>query len=169
MRQLSFGVVDLELHSEIAPRLREEAQAATESGALSDQRAEGELTSELDQAQGEEIMDRVRELFSDFAPDPSFADLHNLTSFSHLFAGGYAAGYYSYLWSEVLDADVFTRFAEEGVLNGETGRAFVRSILSRGDSEDPEALFREFMGRDPDPEALLVRNLGEMEAVQASR
>jgi oligopeptidase A len=134
MRQLSFGSVDLSLHSDLAPR--------------------------IDEVGPDDVMEYARQRFLRFAPEPRFADFHILTSFTHLFAGGYAAGYYSYLWSEVLDADAFTRFQERGIFDPETGRRFLGSILSRGDSEEPEVLFREFMGRDPDAKALLERNLG---------
>lgn len=138
MRQLSFGTLDLLLHTEFAER----AETASES----------------------DLMAFAVERFREFQPDPSFAEYHILTSFTHLFSGGYAAGYYSYLWSEVLDADAFTRFREEGIFNPATGREYLGTILSRGDSADPEELFREFMGRDPDPEALLARNLEPLEA-----
>jgi oligopeptidase A len=146
MRQLSFGTLDLALHGEFAPQM----SGDPDPEATGD---EGE--------RGQEVMKFAEKRLLPFSPDPAFAKSDILTTFTHVFTGGYAAGYYSYLWSEVLDADAFSRFKEEGIFNRETGRAYVDAILSRGDSADPEELFREFMGRDPEPSALLERNLGE--------
>jgi len=79
------------------------------------------------------------------------------TSFSHIFAGGYAAGYYSYKWAEVLDADTFELFEQEGLYNLEVATKYRDEILSRGGSEAPEILYKRFRGRDADPDALLRR------------
>jgi oligopeptidase A len=83
-------------------------------------------------------------------------DWHRLPhTFSHIFAGGYAAGYYSYLWAEVLSADAFSRFEENGVLNQQIGEDFRRSILSVGGSRPALESFIEFRGREPQTAALL--------------
>ena len=79
------------------------------------------------------------------------------TAFAHIFAGGYAAGYYSYKWAEVLEADAFDRFKEEGIFNRETAESFRANVLSRGGSAHPMELFVGFRGRKPDPDALLRR------------
>ncbi len=76
-------------------------------------------------------------------------------AFSHIFAGGYAAGYYSYLWADVLAADAFSRFEEEGIFNRETGQSFLDNILTRGGSEEPMELFKRFRGREPQLDAML--------------
>lgn len=86
-------------------------------------------------------------------PSPSWGRFPH--AFSHIFAGGYAAGYYSYLWAEVLSADAYSRFEEEGIFNAETGKSFLDNILSRGGSEEPMALFKRFRGREPQLDAML--------------
>jgi oligopeptidase A len=130
MRQLSFGTVDLDLHVRFDP-----------------------------ERDGDPV-ERSRRVMAAFQPEPRFADDHFIAGFAHIFSGGYAAAYYSYLWSAVLEADAFSRFAGEGVFSRAVGTDLVDAILSQGDSADPAELFRRFMGRDPDPEALLRRDLG---------
>jgi len=127
MRQLGFGFVDLALHRE------------------------------WDGKTG--VIEYSRAILEKFAPAPLPPDYAMIAGFTHLFGSpvAYGAGYYSYKWAEVLDADAFTRFRNEGVFNEKVGREYREKILARGDSEDPAVLYRNFMGRDPDPEALLER------------
>lgn len=78
-------------------------------------------------------------------------------AFAHIFAGGYSAGYYSYMWSEVLDADAFELFQEKGIFNKEVSQSFLNNILSKGGTEKPMVLYKRFRGREPKPEAMLKR------------
>jgi oligopeptidase A len=125
LRQIEFSVFDMRLHQEYDPALPTNIR---------------------------ELLDDVRTAVAVVKP-PAFNRFQH--SFTHIFGGGYAAGYYSYKWAEVLSADAFARFEEEGLFNVETGRAFLRSILERGGSQPAAELFREFRGREPSVDALL--------------
>jgi peptidyl-dipeptidase Dcp len=80
------------------------------------------------------------------------------TQFGHLFAGGYAAGYYSYKWAEVLDADAFSVFKEKGLFNKEVAKSFRENILEKGGTEHPMVLYKRFRGHEPTVDALLERS-----------
>lgn len=79
------------------------------------------------------------------------------TFFNHIFSGGYSAGYYAYLWAEVLDADAFNAFEQKGIFDKETASAFRKNILEKGNTEDPMVLYKRFRGAEPNPEALIKR------------
>jgi oligopeptidase A len=130
MRQLGFGYLDLMLHTEYSPERDGDPVAYT------------------------------RRLLQDYSPAPLPPWHAMIAGFSHLFGGpvGYAAAYYSYKWAEVLDADAFTRFRDHGIFSREIGGEFRDKVLSRGNAQDPAQLYRDFMGREPDPQALLERS-----------
>ncbi len=125
VRQLELSIFDMRLHSEFSP-----------DGRLSIQ----------------DVLDDVRREVAVMIP-PEFNRFQH--SFGHIFSGGYAAGYYSYKWAEVLSADAFSKFEENGIFNRKTGEEFMHSILEAGGSEEPMVLFKRFRGREPSIDALL--------------
>lgn len=135
LRQIEFSLFDFRLHAEYDPANPHSAQA---------------------------VLQQVRNEVAVVQP-PAFNRFEN--SFSHIFAGGYAAGYYSYKWAEVLSADAFSRFEDEGIFNSTTGESFLHEILQQGGSKTPMELFTQFRGREPQIDALLrhsgIVNTGE--------
>lgn len=125
LRQLEFGIFDFRLHHTFVP---------------------GKVN---------QILDTLKAVKSQVAVIKGVDWARTPHSFSHIFAGGYAAGYYSYLWAEVLSADAYSRFEEEGIFNPITGKSFLDEILTRGGSEEPMAFFKRFRGREPQLDALL--------------
>ena len=89
---------------------------------------------------------------------PTVSETCMSTQFSHIFAGGYSAGYYSYKWAEVLDADAFSLFKQKGIFNEEVANSFRNNILSKGGTEHPMILYKRFRGQEPTIDALLIRN-----------
>ncbi|MDB6096388.1 MAG: oligopeptidase [Francisellaceae bacterium] len=128
VRQLEFSLFDLLLHMEDKPQTELSIQS---------------------------LLDKVRKEVSVMIP-PSFNRFQN--SFSHIFAGGYSAGYFSYKWAEVLSSDVFDKFLNDGIFNSETGYAFRQQFLELGGSVDALELFKNFRGREPNIEALLEQS-----------
>lgn len=125
LRQLEFGLFDFRLHHNYQPN------------------------------KADQILDQLKSVKQQVAVIKGVEWARTPHSFSHIFAGGYAAGYYSYLWAEVLSADAYSRFEEEGIFNPTTGKSFLDEILTRGGSEEPMTLFERFRGRKPTLDALL--------------
>jgi oligopeptidase A len=125
MRQLEFSLFDFKMHAQYSPE------------------------------HGDEIQKVLNQIRDDYAviKAPEFNRFQH--SFGHIFGGGYAAGYYSYKWAEVLSSDAFSRFEEEGVFNPAVGQDFLSNILEKGGSQEPSALFKAFRGREPKIDALL--------------
>ncbi|MGB5417352.1 M3 family metallopeptidase, partial [Algibacter sp.] len=97
------------------------------------------------------------EIFKNTSLYPETKETCMSTSFSHIFQGGYSSGYYSYKWAEVLDADAFEYFKEEGIFNKKVADKFKNNVLSQGGTDNPMTLYKHFRGQEPKPEALLRR------------
>jgi len=106
----------------------------------------------------ESTVDFEHKVLAPTAVMPAIEGVAMSPQFTHIFSGGYAAGYYSYKWAEVLEADAFSLFKEKGIFNKEAAASFRENILSKGNLEDADVLYRKFRGRDPRPEALLEQN-----------
>jgi Zn-dependent oligopeptidase len=127
LRQLSFGLLDMSWHANEDPTI---------------------VTS---------VKEHESEAFGETSLYPDVSENCMSTAFSHIFQGGYSSGYYSYKWAEVLDADAFEYFKEEGIFNKTVADKFKAFVLSQGGTEDPMTLYKRFRGQEPKPEALLRR------------
>ena len=127
VRQIEFSLFDFRMYYEYQPQ--------------------SELTGSI-----QKILDEVRSEVAVITP-PSYNRFQH--GFSHIFAGGYAAGYYSYKWAEVLSADAFSLFEEKGIFDSATGAAFLECVLEKGGTNEPMELFKKFRGREPEIDALL--------------
>lgn len=141
VRQLQFGILDMAWHT---------LKGGSESGHF-DRLSDLKTMQELGTIAFEKAALKSSNVI------PSIPEACISTSFSHIFSGGYSAGYYSYKWSEVLEADAFSLFKEKGIFSTEVSHSFRDNILSKGCSEDEDVLYRRFRGHDPEPEALLEK------------
>ena len=128
LRQLEFSIFDFTMHESFDPKASNNEKHI------------------------QQTLDSVRTQYS-VVKAPEFNRFQH--GFSHIFGGGYSAGYYSYKWAEVLSADAFSLFEEQGIFNGQTGQSFLTNILEKGGSEEPSELFQKFRGRAPEIDALL--------------
>jgi len=149
VRQLQFGILDMAWHT---------LKDIPESGHFDTSINSAHRTlSDLKTMQELGTIAFEKEALKSSNVIPSVPQACISTSFSHIFSGGYSAGYYSYKWSEVLEADAFSLFKEKGIFNTEVSHSFRDNILSKGCSEDEGVLYRRFRGHDPEPEALLEK------------
>ncbi len=150
VRQLEFALFDMRLYSDFGLMKSRASTPGSPPSPVSGRGNEGE-----GEDFGQAILDLLAEIRREVAVviPPAFNRFAN--SFTHIFAGGYAAGYYSYKWAEVLSADAYERFEEQGIFSPEPGRAFLRDILEQGGVYEPMDLFIRFRGRKPCTDALL--------------
>ena len=111
----------------------------------------------LTELPAESTVEFEQKVLAPYAVMPAVPDVAFSTSFSHIFSGGYSAGYYSYKWAEVLEADAFSLFKEKGIFNTEVSHSFRKNILSKGGAEDEAVIYRNFRGHDPEPQALMEK------------
>lgn len=150
VRQLQFGILDMAWHT-----LKGGSESAHFDASASS--ATGSRLSDLKTMQELGTIAFEKEALKSSNVIPSIPEACISTSFSHIFSGGYSAGYYSYKWSVVLEADAFSLFKEKGIFSTEVSHSFRDNILSKGCGEDEDVLYRRFRGHDPEPEALLEK------------